>query len=309
MSATFSNTDQEEKTEKLRSERETQRDSSSDATEDLVWELLGVEQGFWKTFKALTARPGTALRQYLHGNRAVLVGPISYLGAALAARGIIAAAFGFVPYSTDSAENSVPEFENLRSATQQALGSDPIQLVFVAVTVFLAGAALSRFLGQKLEKGSDALALSSYLTAQSVLISTALGTASGLLYFFVPSGASATASMKTVAMMGIIAVALGLVLTVGVLLYFWVALYGSFGRNWWDATKGTVGFVVGSFEGGMAVAGLQSLYALILTLYDPDTYVGMDIEGLQSGLYFAFVIVLLVPVLLHFVVEIRYWRE
>lgn len=53
---------------------------------DFFRELVDVERGFWATLKALSIRPGPALRTYLDGGHRSLMSPGRYLLAAVVIR-------------------------------------------------------------------------------------------------------------------------------------------------------------------------------------------------------------------------------
>jgi len=259
-------------------------------------EFVDVERGFWATLKALTIRPGPALRTYLGGAHARLMSPGRYLLAAVVlCYGVdrVLTWGGARASLTDQMPGRVPEDAApvVREVQMVAWRVFESQGARVAANLLLAGLlalVLWRLFRENLNRGAEALALGGFLVGHTVLIEAVVK----LVYapaVYLSTGRPAEFSFLLY--LGVSGVYIG-----------W-ATYGCFGPDWRSAAKGLLG-LGWSFVDLAALLAIAPLgYGIWLTQVKPQTYSGP--EGVVLGFLFTAAL-LAVPLLVHAGVEVYY---
>lgn len=284
-------------------------------------ELVDVRRGFWATLKALTRRPGSAVRQYLGAGPRLLMNPGRYLLAvivvsfgttrALTWLGLREGPADEVSISRDeiATGSSGPDagkiadlITELVATLQQVFASQTYHVVSsIVLTGFLALLFWRLFRG-RLRRGAQAVALAGFVVGHAVF----LGTAARLLYVPTVHLASGTATqLPTFLATGVVVV--------------WAAVtaWGAFGAGWTDALKGAGAALLASLEqvlAGTLVIGGYTLWVIYDrfggapspegTLTFSSQTGGVESEFTLAALWFG--IVTAAPLLLHAGVEAYY---
>jgi hypothetical protein len=277
-------------------------------------ELVDIEHGFWPTFVGLTLRPGTVLRQYLHGVRKSLASPGRYLLAAvvvsvgvdrvLAWSGADPHPFEVETTNGSSATGGAGSGEGLGPALDAAMrtvdfalkGSQGRIIGYLLLTGLLA-LLLYRLFEDQFGRRGEALAVGTFLIGHLLFL-----TSGAELLYKLPASLYTghpvdTSNLLTFAILG------------G---YAGVACYGCFGPGWKAALKGVFAIVWGTVEILSVVLIGTVFYAAWLMHAHPDKYFPADFAGEPKYAFLAVAIggvLFAIPLLLHASVEAyyRYW--
>lgn len=258
-------------------------------------EFADVERGFWATLKALTLRPGTALRTYLRGAHDRLMSPGRYLLAAvvlcygvdrgLTWVGVRAPLSSQAPTPSDDAPAVIGEVQQVAWRVFESQGAR------VAVNLVLAGLfalTLWRLLGDELRRGAEALALGAFLVGHTVLLETAVK----LVYapaVYVSTGQPAE-------------LAYGLYLGLTTAYVAW-AMYDWLGARWTRVARGLLGLIWAFVDVAVLSMMLPLGYGLWLLQMRPETYPGT--EGITFG-FFLTLLLAAIPLFVHAGIEAYY---
>lgn len=232
-------------------------------------ELVDVRRGLWATLKALTRRPGSALRQYLGAGPRLLMNPGRYLLAAIVVSFGGTRALTWLGVRERPAEEVSVSKDNLAGAEGDA---DPeqvadlitelvatLQRVFasqtyhvvssIVLTGFLALLFWRLFRGP-LRRGAQAVALAGFVVGHAVFLEAAVQ----LLYVPTVYLASGTATQLPT-----------FLATGTVVLWAAVTARGAFGGGWTAGLKGAGAALLASLEqvlAGTLVIGGYSLWVV-----------------------------------------------
>ncbi len=258
-----------------------------------VRELVDTERGLWRTFRDLTLRPGTAVKDYLTGTRRPFTSPGRYLlvgalvvtvlaatleeiGAPASNIGRLAviAANGFGDGVQDPGHTAPLEGTAWKAATQdlEQFGAYPaLVLMLIAGLVGVLYWALFR---RSMTFPAEAFAVATYATAHTVVLYQSTDFVFELLvhYGALETQASLVFERASEAILFV---------------YPCVLTYGCFGSSVWNGVKGSLGFLWGYIEAPLvALAGLAG-YAEWLAWTNPDAYSGDGPGAAITGFFFA----------------------
>lgn len=284
-------------------------------------ELVDVRRGLWATLKALTRRPGSALRQYLGAGPRLLMNPGRYLLAAIVVSfggtraltwlGVRKRPAGEVSVDQDTLPSGQGDADpgqiadvttELVATLQRVFASQTYHVVSsIVLTGFLALLFWRLFRGP-LRRGAQAVALAGFVVGHAVFLEAAVQ----LLYVPTVYLVSGTATQVPTFL------ATGMVVV-------WAAVtaWGAFGAGWTAALKGAGAALLASLEQALAGALVIGGYSLWL-IYDrfggvpsPEGTLTLSAQtgGAESEFALAvlwFGVVTAAPLLLHAGVEAYY---
>lgn len=261
--------------------------STGGILEDFARELFDIEQGFLETLKALTVRPGRALRDYLDGNRSHLMSPGRYLLAAIlihyaANQGLVGLGILAPTFPTSPEEQTVYR-EAVRAVSQFVLSQEG-RVLYRLSEVGVLALLLWRLFCRQLRRGGQAVALASYLVAHSLLVASVVYLAYLPATFVISGGpVGAEERIYTVVLAGYLA---------------WGS-YGSFGPGWKAPVKGLFAGVVSWIE-------LSAIFLLVRLGWAVWTVQAHPDAALPGEHVFVSPAIFAVPLLLHAGVETYY---
>jgi hypothetical protein len=259
-------------------------------------ELVDIENGFWPTFVGLTLRPGKTLRRYLSGVRKGLASPGRYLLTAVVVVVGIRQLNRWVgaepppvvdPYMTANGKREA--FDASGAYYSSLIEQAPI-LPFLLITVPLAFSLWTLF-RDRLSRGAEALAASSFLVGHTMLL------AEGINLAFIGADHLLIGPSVELPFQAVI---------VFMIAYFGLACWGCFGPGWKPALKGVFGGAWAFAEVLATVAITFAGTAFWLSRAYPGAYYALDPGESQGWELLELAGIFCAPLLLHVGVEAYY---